>query len=158
MAVAGKPGLLASACLLIEFDRLYVYAFADAGGGAQLAVAPPGIDEAALAADMVAALRAVSAAELSPDPTVPPVLALHVGIVRVRDEGFAGSAVDRVLSVVHGGGSRESADAAEQPSLLAAITEPLFADLLGEGWPADGWYWQSPADAWMKQYPKLSPN
>lgn len=156
MAVAGRPGLLASACVSAEFDRIYI--FPAPGGGAEAAVAPPGIDEAGLAADLVHALRAGIAANPAPDTAL---LALHVGIVRVYDDGFAGSAVDRVLRLVRGDRSNHPAPAPPperaQPGLFTTITEPLFADLLGEGWPAEGWRLRSPAGVWCKRYPPLPP-
>lgn len=146
MAVAGRPGLLASACRSGGFDRIYV--FPAPGGGAESAVAPPGIDEVAFAADLVEALRAGVAAGAGPDPGF---LALDVGIVHVHEDGFAGSAIDRVLGIVRGDVLRELARA-EQRGLLAAITEPLFSDLLGEGWPTDGWRFQPPVGIWCKRF------
>jgi hypothetical protein len=146
IAVAGRSGLLASACQYGGFDRVFV--FPAPGGGAQTAVAPPGIDEVTFAADLVGALRAGVATDPGPDPAV---LALDVGIVRVHEDGFAGSAIDRVLRLVRGDVLRDLASAG-RPGLLAAITEPLFTDLLGEGWPTDGWRSQPPAGIWCKGF------
>lgn len=146
IAVAGRSGLLASACQSGGFDRVYV--FPAPGGGAETAVAPPGIDEAAFAADLVEALRAGIATDPGPDPAK---LALDVGIVRVHEDGFAGSAIDRVLGIVRGDVLRDLAPAARR-GLLTAITEPLFSDLLGEGWPKDGWRLQPPVGIWCKRF------
>ncbi|WP_157435761.1 hypothetical protein [Actinospica robiniae] len=152
VAVCGRRGLLASACLAGGYDRFYV--FPAPGGDGEVGIAPPGIDEAGFAAGLITTLRTAIAADPAAAPTR---LALHVGIVRVRDDRFVGSAVDRVLDLVRGeappGPGRLGACA-----VLAAVTESLFGDLLGEGWSSVGWHPMPAAGVWCKEHTPLRPD
>jgi hypothetical protein len=138
-AMAGaEPGLLAAVCRTGFPDRLLVAA---ARSGAQLAVAPPGVDEPGLVRDLVATLRE-RAAELGPGRTL--LLGLHVGIVRVVADRFDGAGIDTVLELaadaVRAAAADRPGDGAEPgPGLVVVLADGLYTELRAEGLVRERW-------------------
>jgi hypothetical protein len=153
--VGGGADLLARSCQTAAMGRVYV---SDEHGPA-IAVAPPGIDEAAMVDGLLAALHQSACTDPAAlEHTV--VAAFHVGIVRVDGNGFGGAGVHRVLHLAQRGALNAvgSADeAAPGPWMLTLVSEYLFTDLLAEGWPAEGWHPVPAAGAWYKRYPMPRP-
>jgi hypothetical protein len=140
-AVAGDgPGLLAAVCRTRFPDLLCLTAAPD---GVELAVASPGVDEPGLVRDLVATLRE-RAAGLGPGRTV--LLALHVGIVRVVADRFAGAGTAAALDMatrpeVRAAVAARPRDAAQDagPRLAVVLAEGLYQDLRGEGLVYEDW-------------------
>jgi hypothetical protein len=134
------PGLLDRACRAGGFGRLYTERFGEAVHlpvrDVELGFASPGVDEASLICDLIAALRAESAKAAEHVALTAPVLAaFHVGITRVEGDGLRGSAVTRIVGLL-----RDLAPAAgSSATLIVGISASLFGDLspdadLGGGW------------------------
>jgi hypothetical protein len=78
------------------FYRLYLTN--DPVGGAEFAVAAPGLDEVSLIADLIDAIHQQVMTTLGQGQ---PVLAgFHVGIIKLTDTGFGGIGVERALALI----------------------------------------------------------
>lgn len=149
---SGRPGLLARACHGRQFGRLFLAVLDD---GTQAAIAPAGIDEMRLVRDLVDAVTARLPG--APDPGRPPtLLALNVGILRVVDDGFAGTGLDRARTLANDAAVRTAvvdqggADGREHHGFAVVLSEGLYADLCDEGYAVHDWHPVRKAGAWFR--------
>jgi len=142
-----------------QFYRLYLTT--DPADGAEYAIAAPGLDEVALIADLIEAMRARVA---STRGLRAPVLAgFHVGIIKLTDDGFGGAGVERVLALVRDPAiaAQVSLRAASSSSglgghqLAVAVTARFFEDLRAAGLPSGGWQPVPAADAWLRLFDRI---
>jgi hypothetical protein len=150
---ASRPGLLDTACRIGGFGRLYTEHI-DAEG-LDLGFASPGVDEAVLVTDMIAALRAAAKQEGIADVATRPTLAaFHVGITRVEGDDLRGDAVTRIRELL-----RNLAAAVTVPAqaLVVCISAGLFDDIRGECGFSDRWEPLAPARAWFRGYQAADP-
>jgi hypothetical protein len=138
------------------FYRLYLTN--DPVGGAEFAVAAPGLDEVSLIADLIDAIHQQVMTTLGQGQ---PVLAgFHVGIIKLTDTGFGGIGVERALALIRDPDVTAqvtlrvaAADSARGGLCLAvAITSRLFEDLRAEGLPGGNWQPIPEADAWLRLF------
>jgi len=123
--------------------------------GTELAVAPPGIDEVSLIADLIAALR--DRATIAAGPRPPVLAGFHVGMVRLSRSVLTGNGITRLHAVLrHPAIVERAAAGAEtpgrEPRLAMVVTSGLFEDLCAEGLPHDGWQHVAAAGAWLRLF------
>lgn len=149
---ASRPGLLDDACRLGSFGRLYTEQI-DAEG-LDLGFASPGVDEAVLVTDMIAALRAATERDAPDDTTKPTLAAFHVGITRVEGDDLRGDAVTRIRELL-----KNLAAAVTVPvqALVVGISAGLFDDIRDECGFGDSWEPLASAGAWFCGYQAAGP-
>lgn len=143
---AGRPGLFASACRSRRFDRLYVWA--DPRDALEVGVAPPGVGEVDLVNDLIELLY--TAVSTDRELAGPVLLALHVGITRVVDEGFEGAGMIRAKALLEHRAVRDMAGA--DAGLAVVVSDGLYTDLRAEGLAEHGWCSVASAAAWLRSF------
>jgi hypothetical protein len=143
---APRSGLLDAACHVGRLGAIYTEHVPDEG--LDLGFATPGVDEAALVSDTIAALCTVTAGRggSAGAARAPSVAAFHVGITRVEGDNLGGAAVARVRDLLQA----ITAVAAGKPAALAVgISTSLFDDIrvecdFGPAWTplaaSGGWF------------------
>jgi len=145
-AATGSVRLLSSACQSGAAGRLYVPA--EQGGAAEMAFAPPGVDEAELVTRLIAAVRRLAAT--MPGVPRPVLMAYHVGITRIENDRFSGPAVLKALALLSDP-AIQAAAAGNGDALVVVIPDGLYAELRGEGLPGRGWFPVPAAGVWMQR-------
>lgn len=122
--------------------------------GLDLGFASPGVDEAALVTDLIAALRVTTAeAKATADVLDYRVIAaFHVGITRVEGDNLRGSAVNRVRELVRDLAPTTASDDRSGPLLVVGISAGLFDDISAECGFVDDWVRVAAARAWCRGY------
>ena len=141
---APQPRLLDVACGLAGGGRLYT----EHADGLDLGFASPGVDEAALVTELIAALRTAMTSDAR--PTGPAFAVFHVGITRVEGDDLGGAAVTQVKGLL-GALTREVAPAGA--ALAVGISSGLFDDIRTECGFNIGWRPMNPVGAWLRVYP-----
>jgi hypothetical protein len=144
-----EPGLLDIACQIGRLNPIYTeYVSAE---GLDLGFATPGVNEAALVTDVIAALHAATAQRGAAAVAVrePAVVAFHVGITRVEGDNLRGAAVARVSDVLH---AVATATAMGGHALAAGVSAGLFDDIRAECGFGGAWTLLTPAGVWFRVY------
>jgi hypothetical protein len=136
---AAYPGLLDRACRTGGFGRLYTERFATEA--VDLGFAAPGVDEAVLVTDLIAALHraATEAAAGHPGMRATVLVAFHVGITRVEGDDLRGSAVTRVVGLVRDLAPVTASGVLPADTLVVGMTVGLFNDIGSECDFCEGW-------------------
>lgn len=149
------PGLLGRACREEGLAALYTeHAAMDC---LELGFAAPGVDEVAFVPDLIDVLRR-TAATASVRPSERPVLvAFHVGITRVEGDYLRGSAVARIVRVIHGLSTAVAARPLHAGGFAVGVTAGLFDDLCFEcesfaGQGPQAWTPMGAAEAWCRTF------
>jgi|SRR5579862_4657665 len=151
---APSPGLLDRACQTGGFGRLYTERFMDAERlpvrAIDLGFASPGVDEAGLISDLISILRdeAAEAAAQDTGASAPVLAAFHVGITRVEGDCVRGSAVDRIIRLLHD----LTLVTAPSATLIAGMSASLFGDIRTEFDVGMGWFPLRTAEAVCRTY------
>lgn len=154
---APHSGLLYSACRSGGVGGLYTEHIQPEG--IDMGFASPGVDEALLVSDLIAALHdAVGATGVSAAPHCPALAAFHVGITRVEGEDLRGTAVVRIRELLQDL-TLASSETIKRVQLRVGISATLFDDIGTECGFIDGWLPLAGANAWFRGYeaPPLRP-
>jgi hypothetical protein len=119
--------------------------------------ASPGVDEAMLVTDLVAALH-TAAAEVTgaePAPPGPAVAAFHVGITRLVGDDLGGTAVVRARELLRNLARVASAEAMPKVPLVVGISAGLFDDIGTECGFTEGWNSLAGATAWFRNFGQI---
>ena len=149
---APQPGLLDTACRIAGFGRLYTENVR--AEGHDLGFASPGVDEAALVVDMIAALHAATAqwGGASGPACGPALAAFHVGITRVEGDDLRGAAVTRIRELLRNLALAVTSSGEAEEVLVVGISAGLFDDIRAECGFSDAWGPLASAGAWFRVY------
>jgi hypothetical protein len=118
-------------------------------------VAPPGIDEMAFANRLLNnVLRALGT---DPSPGEPAVLGIHVGLVRIVADRFAGAGLRAAHELVSNSTimdtiQRYSEDHGCNRGVAVVISDGVFNDLRADGDADAGWTWFPSEKAWVRSF------
>jgi hypothetical protein len=143
---APEPGFLQVACRVRGASHLYTEHLS--AEGLDLGFASPGVDEAALVTDLIAALRAVAVRQPAPagGPHGSALAMFHVGVTRVEGDRLRGTAVTRARELL---GELAGAVAPSGHALAVGVSAGLFEDIRAECGFGDGWTRLASAGAWF---------
>jgi hypothetical protein len=151
-----QPGFLGHACRVDGSGRLYLEGLP--AERLELGFAQPGIDEAVLVTDFIAALHTAAdrhgevGGSGRPGAQRTPVLAaFHVGITRVEGDSLGGPAVIQALELLRDL-DRATADRLTSGVLAVGVSDSLFGDIARECGFTQGWIRLATTQAWFRVY------
>jgi hypothetical protein len=140
---SGPPHLLRRTIRALALDRLYLND--DSDRCAELALAPPGVDEPTLVADLISTLHETNAVGTAA------LAAFHVGITRILCDRFDGAAVLRTSSLLRELAAHTTPHTAAG-SLSVIMSSSLFTELQYERQLGEGWRPIPETSAWIRLY------
>jgi hypothetical protein len=150
---SGPPHLLRRTIRALALDRLYLND--DSDRRAEFALAPPGVDEPTLVADLISTLHETNAHETNAHETstmgTAALAAFHVGITRIRCDRFDGAAVLRTSSLLRELAAHTTPHTAAG-SLSVIMSSSLFTELQYERQLGEGWRPIPETSAWIRLY------
>jgi hypothetical protein len=146
---ASQPGLLDAACRSGARGQLYTEHAWDED--VDLGFASPGVDEAKLVSDLIAALHAAAGSALG-GQQYPALAAFHVGITRVEGDFLRGAAVIRICELLKSLASTAVPGTGGTGQLVVGISSALFEDIGSECGFTEGWRPLAAAGAWFRVY------